>query len=103
VRSSSVRRKIDFPGLSVGRARRKSDFPDRAVGGRRRRDVTFETTTTMASAMTSTSAFTPTTAGLRARRANKTFSRSTVRVVRARRGEATTDDDGAIDDAIGEG
>merc|ERR1711906_22277 len=41
---------------------------------------TFETTTTMASAMTSTSAFTPTTAGLRARRANKTFSRSTVRV-----------------------
>merc|ERR1712216_822107 len=42
---------------------------------------TFETTTTtMASAMTSTSAFTPTTAGLKARRANKTFSRSTVRV-----------------------
>merc|ERR1712205_45151 len=41
---------------------------------------TFETTTTMASAMTSTSAFTPTTAGLKARRANKSFSRSTVRV-----------------------
>jgi biotin synthase-related radical SAM superfamily protein len=90
--------------VGVGRARRKSDFPDRAVGGRRRRDVTFETTTTtMASAMTSTSAFTPTTAGLKARRANKNFSRSTVRVVRARRGEATTDDDGANDDAIGEG
>lgn len=53
--------------------------------------------------MTSTSAFTPTTAGLKARRANKNFSRSTVRVVRARRGEATTDDDGANDDAIGEG
>jgi hypothetical protein len=54
----------------------------------------------MASAMTSTSAFTPTTAGLKAQRKGKNFSRSTVRVVRARRCE---DARSMRCDAIGEG